>query len=328
MSQEDILSQDEIDALLYGVDSGDLESGTGTAVEGEVQSFDLSSQDRIVRGRLPTLEMINERFARYLRLGLFNMLRRTAEISVAGVDMIKFQDYMRTLPLPTSLNIVSVPPLRGTSLLVLDARLIFAVVDSYFGGDGSYYARIEGREFTPVETRIIERLRDQIFGDLKEAWKPVMDVDFNFHNMEINPQFANIVSPSELVVVSRFEVEIEGASGEIHFTIPYAAIEPIREALDSGMASDRMEKDERWMHALREEIRDAEMEFSVVLCRKRITVKDLVRIRPGDVIPLDIPDLATVLVEKVPCFQGQVGLSKNKYAVRITKRLSRDGNQD
>jgi flagellar motor switch protein FliM len=267
--------------------------------------------------------MINERFARYLRLGLFNMLRRTAEISVTAVGMVKFQDYMRTLPLPTSLNIVSVPPLRGTSLLVLDARLIFAVVDSYFGGDGSFYTRVEGREFTPVESRIIERLRTLIFNDLKEAWKPVMDIDFSFHNMEINPQFANIVSPSELVVVSRFEVELGGATGEIHFTIPYAAIEPIREALDSGMASDRMEKDERWMHALRDEIQDAEVDLSVVLCRKRITVRDLVRMRPGDVIPLDIPDVATVDVEKVPLFEGPVGLSKDRYAVKISRRLVR-----
>ncbi|MHA7815436.1 MAG: flagellar motor switch protein FliM [Pseudohaliea sp.] len=327
MSQEDVLSQDEIDALLYGVDSGEVESGAGTAVEGEVQSFDLSSQDRIVRGRLPTLEMINERFARYLRLGLFNMLRRSAEVSVAGVEMIKFQDYMRTLPLPTSLNVMSVPPLRGTSLLVLDARLIFAVVDSYFGGDGSYYTRIEGREFTPVETRIIERLRGLIFGDLKEAWKPVMDIDFNFHSMEINPQFANIVSPSEIVVISRFDVEIEGATGQVHFTIPYAAIEPIREALDSGMASDRMEKDERWMHALREEIRDAPMDLSVVLCRKKLPLRELVRMRPGDVIAVDIPDYATVLVEGVPCFEGEVGLSRNKYAVSIARPLKRGNNQ-
>lgn len=323
---EDILSQDEIDALLYGVDSGDVESGTGTVVDGEVQQFDLSSQDRIVRGRLPTLEMINERVARYLRLSLFNMLRRSADVSVVGVEMIKFQDYMRTLPLPTSLNVISVPPLRGSSLLVLDARLIFSVVDSYFGGDGSYYVRIEGREFTPVETRIIERLRGLIFADLKEAWKPVMDIDLEFHNMEINPQFANIVSPSELVVISRYEIEIEGQTGQIHFTIPYSAIEPIREALDSGMASDRMEKDERWMNALREEIRSANMDLSVILCQKQITVRDLVRIRPGDVIPVDIPDAASVLVEGVPCFEGSVGVSRDKYAVQISKPLNR-GNQ-
>lgn len=323
MSQDDILSQDEIDALLHGVDSGDLESGAGTAVEGEIQSFDLSSQDRIVRGRLPTLEMINERFARYLRLGLFNMLRRTAEISVVGVDMLKFQDYMRALPLPTSLNVITVPPLRGTSLLVLDARLIFSVVDSYFGGDGSYYTRIEGREFTPMETRIIERLRTQIFGDLQEAWKPVMDIDFKFNSMEVNPQFANIVSPSELVVVSRFELELDGATGQIHFTVPYSAIEPIREALDSGMASDRMEQDERWMQAMREEVRGAEMDLSVVFCRKRVRLSDLVRIRPGDVIPVDVPDLALVLVEGVPCFEGRVGVSRNRYSVRIEKRCSR-----
>lgn len=321
MSQQDILSQDEIDALLYGVDSGDVETNAGTAVKGEVRSFDLSSHDRIVRGRLPTLEMVNERFARYLRLSLFSMLRRTAEISVVAVDMLKFQDYMRTLPLPASLNIVSIAPLLGTSLLVMDARFIFSVVDSYFGGNGSFYARIEGREFTPVESRIIERLRDLMFRDMEEAWKLVMDVDFSFYSMEINPQFANIVSPSELVVVSRFEIELDGCSGEIHFTIPYTAIEPIREALDSGMASDSMEKDGRWMRALREEMQCAEVDLSVVMCRKRITVRDLVKMRQGDVIPLDIPDLATVYVEKVPLFEGRVGVSKSKYAVKISKQL-------
>ncbi len=323
MSEEDILSQDEIDALLHGVDSGDVESGAGTAVEGEVQSFDLANPNLIVRGRLPRLEMINERFARHLRLSLFNMLRRTTEVSVSGVDMIKFQDYMRSLPLPTSLNVISVPPLRGTSLMVLDARLIFALVDCYFGGDGSLYARIEGREFTPVETRIIERLRTIVFDDLKEAWKPVMDIDFQLHSMEVNPQFANIVSPSELVVISRFEVEIEGATGEVHFTIPYSTIEPIREALDSGVASDRTERDERWVHALREEIRDAPMDLSVALCRKRLTLRDLVHLRPGDVIPIDPPDCASVLVEGVPCFEGRVGVSRGKYAISIVRPLDR-----
>jgi flagellar motor switch protein FliM len=324
MSEKDVLSQDEIDALLNGVDSGDVDTEEGTAVEGEIRPFDLASQDRIIRGRMPTLEMVNERFARYIRVGIFNLLRRSAEISVETVEMMKFQEYMRTLHLPTSLNLVAIKPLRGTSLLVLDARLVFAFVDTFFGGNGRFFTRIEGREFTPVESRIIKRLRDQIFGDLAEAWKPVMEVDFSFHGMEVNPQFANIVSPSEIVVVNRFGVELEGAHGEIHLTMPYSTIEPIRELLDSGMASDRVEKDERWMNALRDEIRDAEVELSVELCRKRITLNDLVRMSPGDVIPLDMPDSAEVSVGDVPCFRGAVGVSRDKYAVRITERIERN----
>jgi flagellar motor switch protein FliM len=324
MSKNDILDQDEIDALLHGVDSGSVDTEQGTATSGEIQPFDFANHDRIVRGRMPTLEMINERFARYFRIGLFNMLRRSAEISVKSLDMIKFQEYMRTLPVPTSLNLMGISPLRGASLLVLDARLVFAVVDTFFGGDGRFHTKIEGREFTPVEARVIQRMRERIFEDLAEAWKLAMDVEFEFHNMEVNPQFANIVSPSEIVVVTRFEVELEGAGGELHVTIPYSSIEPIREVLDSGMASDRMVKDERWMNALREEIRDAEVDLRVVMCRKQLSLNDVVRMRPGDVIPIDLPDQVPVYVEGVPCFRGLVGSSRDNYAIKIMERMERN----
>ena len=318
---EDILSQDEIDALLHGVDGGDVETETGLEVDGEFKPFDLASQDRIVRGRLPTLEMINERFARAFRIGLFNMLRRTAEMSVESVQMMKFQEYMHTLHVPSSLSLMRVRPLRGTSLLVMDAKLVFSVVDTFFGGSGRFYTRIEGREFTPVEIRIIERMRQQVFQDLKEAWKMAMDVDFEFMNMEVNPQFANIVSPSEIVVVTRFGIELESGGGEMHITMPYSAVEPIREILDSGMASDRMEKDERWGRALKEEIRDATVKLKVELCRKQITLRDLMMMRPGDVIPVDLPRTVPVIVSGVPCFRGSVGRADDRYAVKITDRI-------
>ena len=321
---EDILSQDEIDALLHGVDDGDVETETGVEADGEFRPFDLASQDRIVRGRMPTLEMINERFARAFRIGLFNMLRRSAEMSVERVQMMKFQEYMHTLAVPSSLNLMRVRPLRGTSLLVMDAKLVFSVVDSFFGGSGRFYTRIEGREFTPVEMRIIERMRQLVFDDLKEAWKMALEVDFEFMNMEVNPQFANIVSPSEIVVVTRFGIELESGSGEMHVTMPYSAIEPIREVLDSGMASDRMEKDERWAKALSEEIRDAVVEVQVELCRKRITLHDLMMMRPGDVIPIDLPETMPLKAAGVPCFRGVVGRSDDKYAIKITDRIDVD----
>ncbi len=318
---EDILSQDEIDALLHGVDGGDVETEAGLEADGEIKPFDLSSQDRIVRGRMPTLEMINERFARAFRIGLFNMLRRSAEMSVESVQMMKFQEYMHTLHVPSSLSLMRVRPLRGSSLLVMDAKLVFSVVDTFFGGSGRFYTRIEGREFTPVEIRIIERMREQVFTDLKEAWKMAIDVDFEFTNMEVNPQFANIVSPSEIVVVTRFGIELESGGGEMHVTMPYSAIEPIREILDSGMASDRMEKDERWARALSEEIRDAPVEVKVELCRKHMTLRDLMMMRPGDVIPIDLPETMPLLAAGVPCFQGAVGRSDDRYAIKITDRI-------
>jgi len=201
---DDLLSQDEIDALLHGVSNGDVETEGEEAEEEGIAPFDFASQDRIVRGRMPTLEMINERFARYFRISLFNKLRRNAEISVNGVQMMKFAEYVHSLYVPTSLNMVRMHPLRGTGLFVFDPKLVYIIVDNYFGGEGRFHTKIEGREFTPTELRIVHNILEIAFHDMKEAWAPVMEVDFEFNSSEVNPHFANIVSPSEVVVVSSF----------------------------------------------------------------------------------------------------------------------------
>lgn len=203
---QDLLSQDEIDALLHGVDDGDIDTYE-EADETGVKSYDLASQDRIVRGRMPTLEMINERFARYTRISLFNLMRRNADVSTGGVQIMKFGEYIHTLYVPTSLNLVKVRPLRGAGLFVLDAKLVFKLVDNFFGGEGRH-AKIEGREFTPTETRIVQMVLDQVFTDMKEAWQAVLKVDFEYLSSEVNPAMANIVSPSEVVVVSTFHIEL------------------------------------------------------------------------------------------------------------------------
>ena len=175
----DLLSQDEIDALLHGVDDGDIDlDEEEQVVRGDARTYDFSAQDRIVRGRMPTLEMVNERFARHMRISLFNMMRKSAEISVNGVQMLKFSEYVHSLFVPTSLNMVRIRPLRGTSLFTFEAKLVFALVDNFFGGDGRYHAKIEGREFTPTERRIVQLLLNQIFIDLAEAWTPLYKVNF------------------------------------------------------------------------------------------------------------------------------------------------------
>ena len=219
MSVQDLLSQDEIDALLHGVDDGDVETEHDEGVEG-TRNWDLTSQDRIVRGRMPTLEMINERFARYTRISLFNLLRHSADVAVGGVQIIKFGEYVHTLYVPTSLNLVKVRPLRGTALCILDAKLVFKLVDNFFGGDGRH-AKIEGREFTPTELRVVQLVLKQVFIDMKEAWSNVMDVDFEYVSSEVNPSLANIVSPSEVVVVNSFHIELDGGGGDLHITFPY-----------------------------------------------------------------------------------------------------------
>lgn len=318
MSVNDLLSQDEIDALIHGVDDGGIETETGEGLaEGEAWAYDFTSQDRIVRGRMPTLEMINERFVRYFRVSLFNLLRRSTEISVAGVQIFKFSEYIHTLFVPTNLNLIRFKPLRGRALVVFAPTLVFTLVDNYFGGFGKFYNKIEGREFTPTEMRIIHIVLDLAFKDLKEAWKPVMNVDFEYLNSEVNPQFANIVSPSEVVVVSSFHIELDGGGGDIHITLPYSMIEPIREQLDAGIQSDRGDIDHRWQINLREEIMMANIELSSVLVEKTLTVDELLKLKKGDVIPVEFPDSVVLKAEGIPVLAGDLGVSDGFYALRI-----------
>jgi flagellar motor switch protein FliM len=321
MSGNDVLNQDEIDALLHGVDSGAVKTDPALT-PGEARNYDFANQVRIVRGRMPTLEMINERFARLFRSSLFNMLRRTPEISVAPVKMQKFSEYVHSLHVPTNLNLVKIQPLRGTALIVLDPKLVFAAVDNFFGGNGRF-AKIEGREFTATEHRVIQMLLKHVFTDVKEAWSHVARLDIEYLNSEINPHFANIVSPTEIVVITSFHVELDGGGGDVHITMPYAMIEPLRELLDAGVASDRVEHDERWVQALKEELEDAEVELSTMLGRGRITMQQLLDLRPGDILPCDFSGRATVLAENVPIFRGTFGVSHGQQAVQIEERVTR-----
>ena len=314
----DILSQDEIDALLHGVDSGAV-STEAPAAPGEARSYDFATQDRIVRGRMPTLEMINERFARLIRIGIFNLLRRSPEISVRGIEMLKFAEYTHGLFVPTNINLIKVKPLRGTALVIFEPKLVFAVVDNFFGGDGRYPTRIEGREFTATEMRVIHLMLKQTFTDLKEAWGPVMNADFEYINSEINPHFANILTPREYIVVSRFSVELEGVVADIHISYPYGMLEPLREQLDAGLQSDRAERDERWVTEMRAQINDTEVEISSILTRKTLALRDLLNLKPGDILPIEMPKQLDLLVENVPVFRGEYGAHGGKRAVKITE---------
>lgn len=323
---QDLLSQDEIDALLHGVDEGDIEVESDQE-PGSAKTYDLTSQDRIVRGRMPTLEMINERFARYTRISMFNLLRRTADVSVGGVQIQKFGEYVHTLYVPTSLNMVKFRPLRGTALIILDAKLVFKLVDNFFGGDGRH-AKIEGREFTPTELRVVQMVLEQAFIDLQEAWKAVLPLEFEFINSEVNPSMANIVSPSEVVVVSTFHIELDGGGGELHITIPYSTIEPIREMLDAGLQSDSDERDERWIIALREDVMDAVVDLECEILSAQINLRDLVGIKNGDVIPVEMPPYHVVTANRVPMFRSMMGQYDDHLALKILSFIERPKHQE
>jgi flagellar motor switch protein FliM len=324
MTVKDLLSQDEIDALLHGVDDGDIETEDEvTEEDGEVRVYDLASHERIVRGRMPTLEMINERFARHTRISLFSLLRNNADVSVGGVQIMKYSDYIHTLYVPTSISLLRVTPLRGTALLVMDAKLVFKLVDSFFGGDGRH-AKIEGREFTPTEIRLINKVIDQFFADLEGSWEPVMPLKFEVSGHEVNPAMANVINPSEVVVVSSFQVDMEGGTGEFHVTMPYSMLEPIRDILISGYKPAEEELDEQWLTSLKGDMLGASMNLDLVIAERKMKLRDVMQLEAGDVIPIDIADTLLLKAARVPIFNCKLGTSRGNLAVKVMSRTKNE----
>lgn len=316
MAGADILSQDEIDALLNGVDEGDVETEQGLGDAKEARPYDLTTQERIVRGRLPTLEMLNERFARNFRIRLVSMLRRNVEVNIEGVRMSKYSEYVHTLYVPTSLTLVHVRPLKGLGVFMIESRLVFSLVDNFFGGFGMH-SKIEGRDFTPTELRVITRVLEQAVDEIQRAWTPIYPIQFETVSHEMNPQLANVVSANEVVVINSFRIEVEGGSGKFDLVLPYSMIEPIRDMLDGGMHGDRLEIDERWTNALKRELGLAELELSANLGDVRMSLADLAELKVGQIIPFEMPDEITLNAEGLPLYKGKLGAYKGSKAVRI-----------
>lgn len=327
MSTPDLLSQDEIDALLHGLDDGEIDTSANLDHDGVARSFDFNSQDRIIRGRMPTLEMVNERFARELRITLFNMLRKQCEVSVGSIQVMKFGEYGLSLLVPSSLNITQVKPLRGTALFVLDPKLVYSLVENFFGGDGRFHTKIEGRDFTATERRVTHLLLEQIYKNLVEAWAPVKKLRFEHVQTEVNPQFANIVTPTEVVVVCTINVELQGGGGEFQMVYPYSMLEPIRELLDSGVTSDLNAFDERWSARIREDMQLAVVELRATLAETNLKLRDLLSMDAGDIIPIELPDKIELDVEGVPVLLGDYGEHESNYALKVSSFCERQREQ-
>lgn len=292
--------------------------------QSDVAVYDFESQERIVRGRMPTLELLNERFARSMRVTLFNFFRHTVTFNVNKNHIMKFSEYIGTLKTPTSINSVKIFPMMGTALFILDAELVFTVVESFFGGDGRFGKKIETRDFTPTELRIIRRMLDMAFIDLKEAWKGLMNVDFEYQSSEMNPSMATMIAPNDIVVVSEFKIELEGGSGDFHIVIPYSILEPLKEVLDSKVHSEHGKvTDERWEKALKAEILDVEVEITSTLGKVDMTMKELLNLHAGDVIPFDMPENLIVSAQGVPSFRAKYGESSGHAALKIIEKIER-----
>lgn len=320
----EFLSQEEVDSLLRGVTGEDSPvSPDNEESKDGARSYNLGKQERIVRGRMPTMEIINERFSRLFRIELFNLVRRSADVSVGQLKVVKFSEFIRNLQVPANINLVQAKPLRGTALFIFDPNLIYLVVDNLFGSDGRFHMRVEGREFTQTEHRIIQKMLDALFVAYAKAWEGVHPLEFQFVRSELNPQFANIATPNEVVVISSFEVEFGGGGGGgLHICMPYAMIEPIRELLYSSMQGDHLSVDRRWMQMLSRQVQSAEIELVVELAQARVTVEQLLNFKPGDVVPVAMLELAQGKVDGVPVMDCRYGVFNNQYALRVENLLS------
>ncbi|KQQ33430.1 flagellar motor switch protein FliM [Duganella sp. Leaf126] len=322
---DNFLSQEEVDALLKGV-NGDQDDAQAQEDVAGVRTYNLATQERIVRGRMPTLEIINERFARLLRVGLFNFLRRSAEVSVGSVRVSKYSEFIRNLVVPTNLNLVHMKPLRGTALMVFDPGLVFLLVDNLFGGDGRFHTRVEGRDFTQTEQRIILRILDIVFEAYTKSWEPVYPVEFEYIRSEMNTQFANIATPNEVVVASTFTVELGSVSGQIHFCMPYSMIEPIRDSLTSSLQGEALEVDKRWIRLMTQQIQIAEVEVVASLGTAKVNFDEILNMRVGDIIPLQIPEFISATVDGVPVMDCSYGVMNGQYALKVEKLLANTDN--
>ncbi|MDT8992909.1 flagellar motor switch protein FliM [Curvibacter sp. APW13] len=318
---ESFLSQEEVDALLEGVTGESQKSVEETADSGEIRPYNISSQERIVRGRMPTMEIVNERFARNLRVGLFNFIRRSPEISVGSVSVQRYSAFLRELAVPTNFNIVAIRPLRGSGMVVCEPTLVFGVIDTLYGGSGKYQTRIEGRDFSATEQRVINRLVDVIVAEYKKAWKGIYPLELDYQRSEMQPQFANIATPSEIVISTSFQLEIGDISGAIHFCFPYSTLEPIRDVLYSSTQGDSIEVDRRWVNVLTREIQAAEVTLVAELAKADATVEQLMLMKVGDFIELEKPQSIQATIDGVPIFECHYGTHNAKYAIRIDKAL-------
>ncbi len=321
MNQQ-ILSQDEVDALLMGITGESQKLEQEEVQEGGIRDYNIASQERIVRGRMPTMEIINERFARNIRIGLFNFIRKSPEISIGGIKVQKYSAFLREIVVPTNFNIVSVRPLRGSGLIVCDPTLVFAVIDALFGGGGKFHTRIEGRDFSPTEQRIITRLVEVVIAEYKKAWHGIYPLELEYQRSEMQPQFANIATPSEIVVATSFTLEVGETTGTIHFCIPYSTLEPIRDVLYSTIQGDSNEPDRRWVNLLKQQIQAAQVDLVAELAHAPATVEQLLAFKVGDFIELDLKPGIQAKVSGVPVLECHYGTSNGKYALKVDQLLS------
>lgn len=323
-----LLSQDEVDALLKGLDAGEIESEQKPdESKVEVESFDWASQGTNVRGSMPLLDVINGRFCQKFRGTLSSSLRKLFDISPEPMETIRFSEFQRSLPVPTSMHLFKMEPLRGMGILVIESRLVFSLVEAFFGGSGAGSTKIEGRDFTPIEKRVIEKVVHMALANLTETWEETYPLKTEFYRSESNPLAVNVVPPEELLVSVKFEVELNKPLGKIHVCIPISSFQPIRHKLAGGYLNEDSKIDQVWVDIMKERLMPIEVELTVLMGRCSLSVKDLQNLKQGDIILLDnnFKDPLTASIEGIPKYEGYVGRRNNRKVFRVEQPLLAQG---
>ncbi|WP_241573260.1 flagellar motor switch protein FliM [Rosenbergiella nectarea] len=315
------LSQAEIDQLLNG-DSGKTETITENSDPNSVRDYDPTTQRRVVRERLQALEIINERFARQFRMGVFNLLRRSPDITVESIDIQPYQEFARNMPVPTNLNLLHMKPLRGTALIVFSPSLVFIVVDNLFGGDGRFPTKVEGREFTYTEQRVIRRLLTLALDNYQEAWQAIYPLTMEYVRSEMQVKFTNITtSPNDIVINTTFQVEISNLVGHFNICIPFSMIEPLRELLVNPPLENSQQEDCLWRENLVNEVQQSPLEVTARLTELSITLRQIMSLQVGDVLAIDSPENIIATVDNVPVFTASHGIHRDQYALSVNQLI-------
>ncbi len=315
---ENILSQEEIDALLAGLESGQIDTTPEKTETDKVKPFDFRHFTISTRLKIPGLDVINDHLIRSLRLGFSTLLREMIDINSLPTQMERFKEFMNKIPVPTSIHIFKMEPLKGNYLLIIDAPLVFIFVERFLGGGERKIVKVEGREFTPIEQRLIKKVVDMIFIELEKAWRNIHPVKPKYIRGEVNPQFARVLQPEETVIVTGFNIELENLSGKILFCHPLSALQPIKDKLFSPYQIEEV-VDPKWKRALERTVLDSQVEVKAILGKTNITLEDLLHLKEGDVLVLEkkIEEPIEVLIENTPKILGKLGIYKKHLAIQI-----------
>lgn len=324
-----ILTQNEVDALLAAVAEGDVEDD-GNGEEGgaagydryrelDVRSYDLTSQERILRGNMPMLDVIHEKFRRDYSGTLSLEVGHLSELISEKIRLMKYQEFINSLPVPSCLSLFKIDPLPGNGVVVVDSQFVFTLVDIFCGGSGSSRFRVEGRDFSSIELGILKRIVKKSLADYERAWTPVFPVTVEFLRTEINPQFVSIAHPTEAVISMESKVDVEGAFGRFQIVLPYAMIEPIKELVTKNYVGEKSDLDKLWKSEIRSHILQSDVELNAQMGSTELTIRRILQLHEGEIIALDrfSDEPIDLYIEGIKKFKVESGVFRGYKALQI-----------